>query len=183
MLEYLLSEAVPWGLRLRSWDTAWGETWQPYHPVAPVSDRHGRQGGHALILFPVFTFAAPTAGNTQFAAAFDAQFPNSWRYYNALDLRADGLHAEHDSDDGTCSIARARRATADQVSVTYDNKTVTLAEAFGLIATAVFLAEGVEGFGSSIHPIIGGRTGREARSAPGLVLSRVGPGQPDRPRR
>jgi triacylglycerol lipase len=37
-------------------------------------------------LFPVFTFAAPPAGNTAFAQAFDKAFPASWRYYNVYDI-------------------------------------------------------------------------------------------------
>lgn len=34
----------------------------------------------------VYTFAAPPAGNYAFARAFDAAFPDSWRYYNTLDI-------------------------------------------------------------------------------------------------
>lgn len=37
-------------------------------------------------VFSVFTFAAPTAGNAAFANEYDALFPNSWRFYNQLDL-------------------------------------------------------------------------------------------------
>lgn len=37
-------------------------------------------------LFAVVTFAAPTTGNAAFAEAFDAAFPNSWRYFNELDI-------------------------------------------------------------------------------------------------
>jgi hypothetical protein len=33
----------------------------------------------------VYTFAAPSAGNTQFAEGFNARFPNSCRYWNCLD--------------------------------------------------------------------------------------------------
>jgi hypothetical protein len=33
----------------------------------------------------VYTFAAPTAGNVQFADGFNARFPNSYRYWNTLD--------------------------------------------------------------------------------------------------
>jgi len=33
----------------------------------------------------VYTFAAPSAGNEQFAAGFNARFPNSYRYWNTLD--------------------------------------------------------------------------------------------------
>lgn len=45
------------------------------------------------MVFQVYTFAAPTAGDQQFASAFDAAFPNtadrvdsSWRVYNAFDV-------------------------------------------------------------------------------------------------
>jgi hypothetical protein len=45
-----------------------------------------RRGLPAPPLFPVFTFAAPPAGNDAFARAYDASFPASWRYYNLLDI-------------------------------------------------------------------------------------------------
>lgn len=34
----------------------------------------------------VYTFAAPTAGNTEFASAFNSRFPSSWRYWNSQDV-------------------------------------------------------------------------------------------------
>jgi triacylglycerol lipase len=34
----------------------------------------------------VYTFAAPSPGNTVFAAAYNQRFPNSWRYCNLLDV-------------------------------------------------------------------------------------------------
>lgn len=43
-------------------------------------------GKKAPSLFPVFTFAAPTAGNQAFAKFYDSQFPQSWRYYNKTDI-------------------------------------------------------------------------------------------------
>lgn len=39
-----------------------------------------------LNLLSVLTFASPTAGNEAFADQYDAAFPNSWRYYNELDM-------------------------------------------------------------------------------------------------
>jgi hypothetical protein len=33
-----------------------------------------------------YTFAAPSPGNTVFASAYNARFPNSWRYVNVLDV-------------------------------------------------------------------------------------------------
>jgi hypothetical protein len=33
----------------------------------------------------VYTFAAPSAGNTEFAHGFNARFPNSYRFWNTLD--------------------------------------------------------------------------------------------------
>ncbi len=33
-----------------------------------------------------YTFAAPSPGNTVFASAYNARFPNSWRYCNVLDV-------------------------------------------------------------------------------------------------
>jgi triacylglycerol lipase len=45
-------------------------------PAAGQPDPHTRP----------YTFAAPSPGNTVFAAAYNARFPNSWRYCNVLDV-------------------------------------------------------------------------------------------------
>lgn len=52
----------------------------------------------------VYTFAAPSAGNTVFASAYNQRFPNSWRYCNLLDvvpnawdnlLQIDGIYDDY----------------------------------------------------------------------------------------
>src|SRR5262249_52455086 len=95
-------------------------------------------------LFPVFTFAAPTAGNVQFATAFDNLFPNSWRYYNALDLIP--MASVPLTVLGAALLYPSPAPQAGDITVTYDNKTVSLADAFGMIAAAIKVAEAFEGF-------------------------------------
>ena len=87
-------------------------------------------------LFPVLTFAAPTAGNQAFAEAYDASFPNSWRYYNAIDIvpkSADEVRSAGEL------YAPAPEASA--ITVTYKGITVSLAEAIGMIADAIDASE------------------------------------------
>jgi lipase (class 3) len=51
-----------------------------------ISSLRGPAAGQPDPNTVVFTFAAPSAGNTEFASAFNARFPNSWRYWNSLDV-------------------------------------------------------------------------------------------------
>ena len=51
-----------------------------------VSSQRGPAAGAPDPNTIVYTFAAPAAGNTAFAGAFTTRFPNSWRYWNALDV-------------------------------------------------------------------------------------------------
>jgi hypothetical protein len=98
-------------------------------------------GTNAPALFPVLTFAAPTAGNQAFADAYDASFPNSWRYYNEYDLipmASNSIRSAENLYPGALA--------ASGITVTYDNITVSLADAFGLIADAIDLSE--FGYGS-----------------------------------
>lgn len=87
-------------------------------------------------LFPVLTFAAPTAGNQAFAEAYDKSFPSSWRYYNEIDLvpmASDSLRSAEQ--------LYSPAPEASSIETTYDNVTVTLQEAIGLIADSIDVAE------------------------------------------
>ncbi len=93
-------------------------------------------------LFPVYTFAAPTAGNKPFADAYDATFPTSQRYYNAADIVPKASAA---LDFASMALLYSPSPLATSISVTYDNMTVTLAEAIGLIALAIAASEAANG--------------------------------------
>lgn len=91
-------------------------------------------------LFPVLTFAAPTAGNTAFAAAYDKSFPSSWRYYNQIDLvpmASDSLRSAQE--------LYSPSPEASSIETTYKSVTVTLKEGIGLIADSIDVSEGANG--------------------------------------
>jgi hypothetical protein len=50
-----------------------------------ISFLRGPDGSKPDLNTEVYTFAAPSAGNIQFADGFNARFPNSYRYWNTLD--------------------------------------------------------------------------------------------------
>lgn len=50
-----------------------------------ISAQRGPQGDVPDPNTEVYTFAAPSAGNTQFANGFNGRFPTSFRYWNSLD--------------------------------------------------------------------------------------------------
>lgn len=50
-----------------------------------ISSLRGPDGSQPDPNTEVYTFAAPSAGNTQFADGFNARFPKSYRYWNTLD--------------------------------------------------------------------------------------------------
>ena len=61
--------------------------------ATPVALFLARQAWPISAVFQVYTFAAPTAGDAQFASAFEAAFPgtdpavnSSWRVYNDFDV-------------------------------------------------------------------------------------------------
>ncbi len=54
--------------------------------AAWVSAQRGPDGGAPDANTVIYTFAAPSAGNAAFAQAFNARFPQSWRYWNSLDV-------------------------------------------------------------------------------------------------
>jgi triacylglycerol lipase len=88
--------------------------------------------------FPVYTFAAPTAGNKAFADAYDAMFPNSYRYYNEADIVP---KASSPVSVASMGLLYSPSPEAISISVTYDDKTVNLAEAVGLVAAAIGASE------------------------------------------
>lgn len=92
-------------------------------------------------LFPVLTFAAPTAGNTAFAAAYDKSFPNSWRYYNEIDV----VPMASDSLRSAEQLYSAPAPEASSIETTYKKLTVTLKDAIGLIADSIDVSEGTNG--------------------------------------
>jgi hypothetical protein len=145
MLDFLLSQAIPSGASIGVVGHSLGgnlsTVFAPwlYYQITTVAKRSPPS------LFPVFTFAAPTAGNVQFATAFDNLFPNSWRYFNALDLVP--MASVPLTILGIALLYPSPAPQASDVTVTYDNKTVSLADAFGMIAVAVKAAESFEGFG------------------------------------
>lgn len=87
-------------------------------------------------LFPVLTFAAPTAGNKPFADAYDNSFPNSWRYYNVIDIVPMASNSIRSAES-----LYSPSPEAGSITVTYDDITVSLADAFGLIADAIDVSE------------------------------------------
>jgi len=97
-----------------------------------------QQQNPAAPSFQVFTFAAPPAGNTHFAEAYDAAFPDSWRYFNTLDIVP---MASVPLSIMGMGLLYEPEPLAGQISVTYDGVTVTLAEAFDAIAAAVGASE------------------------------------------
>lgn len=85
ILQYLLATAIPGGASIGVVGHSLGGYMSTV--LAPWLTYQIQQAGQAVPgLFPVITFAAPTAGNHAFATAFDSSFPNSWRYYNAMDI-------------------------------------------------------------------------------------------------
>lgn len=50
-----------------------------------ISYVRGPEASQPDLSTEVYTFAAPSAGNEQFAAGFNARFPNSYRYWNTRD--------------------------------------------------------------------------------------------------
>lgn len=87
-------------------------------------------------LFPVMTFAAPTAGNQAFAEAYDSSFPNSWRYYNEIDivpLASDAIRSANQ--------LYSPSPEASSIEITVDHRTFTLASAIGALADSIDVAE------------------------------------------
>lgn len=88
--------------------------------------------------FNVYTFAAPSAGNDAFAQAYDASFPNSRRYFNVLDIVPLASVPFSIIDAGLLYMPAPQ---AGDITVTYKGRTVSLAEAFAMLAAAIGLSE------------------------------------------
>ncbi|HEX5706925.1 MAG TPA: lipase family protein [Pyrinomonadaceae bacterium] len=137
MLQYLMANAVAQGASIVVTGHSLGGNLTTV--FAPWLLYQIKQAGKTPpTLFPVFTFAAPTAGNTAFAAAYDASFPNSWRYYNVLDIVPRGSMP---STVMTIGELYTPSPLASQISVTYDGVTLTFAEAIDAIAAAIGASE------------------------------------------
>lgn len=87
--------------------------------------------------FPVMTFAAPTAGNVAFAAMYAATFPDSWRYFNTLDI----IPRASDSV-GSIGALYQPSPQASDIYVTYEGDKYTLQWVFGKVAKAIGFTEG-----------------------------------------
>jgi triacylglycerol lipase len=96
------------------------------------------KGGHKMpSIFSILTFAAPTSWNKAFADQFDANFTNTWRYYNEIDI------VPYSATDiiGLGNLYGPPAPHADKISVVVDSKTITLSEAFDGIAAIITAAE------------------------------------------
>jgi triacylglycerol lipase len=91
-------------------------------------------------LFPVMTFAAPSAGNQPFAEAFDSSFPSSWRYYNEIDI-VPMASASIRSAETLYSPA----PEADTIEIQIGSDSVLLSKAIGGIADAIDTSEVTNG--------------------------------------
>lgn len=83
----------------------------------------------------VYTYAAPTAGNPDFALYFDALFPNinSGRFYNTNDVIP-----HFAADISTVETMFTNGPEATQISYTYDGITVTLSNFFFTTRLALY---------------------------------------------
>lgn len=97
------------------------------------------QGGYKMpAIFSILTFAAPTSWNKAFADQFDANFTNTWRYYNEIDI------VPYSATDilGLALLYTPPTApSAGSISVTIDGRKVTLANAFEITQAAIFASE------------------------------------------
>lgn len=92
-------------------------------------------------IFSILTFAAPTSWNEAFAGQYDKNFTNTWRYYNEIDI------VPYSATDiiGLGDLYDPPAPSAHDISVTYDDMTVTLAEAFDAIAVLIAASEAYYG--------------------------------------
>lgn len=96
------------------------------------------QNGFSLPgIFSVLTFAAPCSWNAAFAAQFDANFTNSWRYYNVIDV----VPYSATNIAGIGLLYPAPAPSAANISVTYDGITITLQEACLAIEAALLASQ------------------------------------------
>jgi triacylglycerol lipase len=94
--------------------------------------QYQEQQPQSVPVFAVYTFAAPTAGNTAFAEAYDAAFPNSWRYHNVLDIIPMASASIREMADLYKPSPQAR-----EIYAKYDGIKLTLAEVIHILADLV----------------------------------------------
>lgn len=83
----------------------------------------------------LYTFAAPAAGNSDYATDLDTKLPNAWHYHNDLDIVPSYPVF---SLIGLVSLLYIPSPAASQISVTIEGVTVSLREAF-LVQAGAFL--------------------------------------------
>lgn len=92
--------------------------------------------GYSVSNVSLFTFAAPAAGNAAYANDLDAKLPNAWHYHNFNDIVPCfpvSLMV------GTVAYHYIPQPDAGAISFTLDGKTVTLREAFLILAGTFYL--------------------------------------------
>ncbi len=98
------------------------------------------KGGYKMpSIFSILTFAAPCSWNKAFADQFDAYFTNTWRYYNEIDV----VPFSATNILGVGNLFPSPAPNANNITVTYDGLTVSLAEACIAIQGAVDVSEAV----------------------------------------
>jgi hypothetical protein len=147
MLAYLVANAIPSGASIGVVGHSLGANLATVY--APwLHFQLAQQRLTVPSLFPVMTYAAPTAGNGPFAKAFDQLFPNSWRYYNEADIVP---KASKVSQIASMSLLYSPKPEANSISVEYDGYTVTLAEAIVALAGVVEVADLANDFSYYSH--------------------------------
>lgn len=111
--------------------------------VAPWLQYQAHQAKQPIGSMPVYTFAAPAVGNEQFAQAYDAQFPKSFRYHNVLDLVPSFAVV---GDVIIAGVLYSPKINSFDCKVKLGDSTVNLVEAFFGVGSGIKVAEITEGF-------------------------------------
>lgn len=98
------------------------------------------QSGYSASNISLFTFAAPAGGNADFANDLDSKLPSAWHYQNANDIVPNFPVSATILLNGFLYIPSP---AASAITVTYKGYTVSLREAFILVA-GVFLYDGYQ---------------------------------------
>ena len=105
--------------------------------LAPFINYQYKTQRIALPNMSVMTFAAATAGNKDFATEYDALFPNSWRFYNSIDIVPHGANTI-----GELALLYPPPApSASNIGITFNGYHVTMAEAFLTISGIIYASE------------------------------------------
>lgn len=132
ILDFLKKYAFPYGKLLAVTGHSLGANLATVY--APYLRYELLKSGYTLPgIFSVLTFAAPCSWNAAFAKQFDANFTNSWRYYNIIDV----VPYSATNIAGIGLLYPSPAPNAADISVTYDGITVTLQEACVAIALAL----------------------------------------------